>query len=201
MSVSSKSILVVVLLGLMGTLPGCGGGSTVGDVAEDIFTQGNETELGSTQGLEGLAEEAEQITDLEEEYAEDPWLDSEDTSFDETAWYEAEPEITEEAEESSEIIAVILEQEPAQVSVEVSWDIPTQRENGADLQLSELDGYHIIYQREGSSSPASVYIDSPTQSSEIIHDLEPGDYEFKITAIDTNGLVSEYSQIVATTLQ
>ena len=207
MNVSSKSILVVLLLGLMGTLPGCGGGSTVGDVAEEIFTQGNETDLDNTQGLEGLAEEAEQVADLEDEYAEDPWLDSEDTTYDETAyedeaeWYEPEPEYTEEAEESTEIVVVALEQEPVQLSVEVSWDIPTQRENGADLQLSELDGYRIVYYREGSSGPGSIYVDSPTQSSEIINDLEPGDYEFKISAIDTNGLVSEYSQIVATTLQ
>ncbi len=90
---------------------------------------------------------------------------------------------------------------PASYDVQVSWDIPTRRANGSDLQLSEIDGYNIFYYREGDSEPVSVYIDSPTKSSEILEDLEPGNYRFKVSAVDTSGLVSDYSQVLAANLQ
>lgn len=77
-------------------------------------------------------------------------------------------------------------------SVKVTWDIPTQREDGTGLDLSELDFYRIEYSYNGGAAQTTV-IDVPTQSEEIITDLPGGTYVFSISAIDTQGVSSQES--------
>lgn len=75
--------------------------------------------------------------------------------------------------------------------VEVSWDWPVTRENGDFLALSEIEGATIRYQRTGDEP---VFLVLPGLNSiHIIEKLPPGEWNFAVATVDTNGLSSDYS--------
>lgn len=82
---------------------------------------------------------------------------------------------------------------PQKVSASVEWMIPTTRENGADLPLGEIGGYVIIYRRTDQLTYTEVEISDQTITEYIIENLDAGEYEFLITAYDTDNLFSSYS--------
>ncbi|WNO10123.1 fibronectin type III domain-containing protein [Teredinibacter sp. KSP-S5-2] len=83
--------------------------------------------------------------------------------------------------------------EPTLLSAEVDWTIPTTRENGDELLLSEIGGYHILYRRTDEMQYTEVVITDQTMSNYIIQNLEAGEYEFLITSFDTDNQFSAYS--------
>lgn len=80
--------------------------------------------------------------------------------------------------------------------VSLTWQIPSRRENGAALRMSDLAGYELYYVSQDESRSGVVAIDSPDQSSHVLELSEPGTYYFAIAAIDRRGAKSKLSKMV-----
>lgn len=83
-------------------------------------------------------------------------------------------------------------QEPAS-SIALSWDIPTARENGADLELYEIQGYVIAYGNESGNLTNTVSVDGATITNIVLDDLASNTYYFSIATVDSDGLRGNYS--------
>ena len=80
--------------------------------------------------------------------------------------------------------------------IEISWDIPTKRDdNETLLPASEIGGFNIYITTNNSfipSIPHATVIDSSI-SNLTIYNLLPGTYYIYVTTYDTNGDESKYS--------
>jgi hypothetical protein len=82
--------------------------------------------------------------------------------------------------------------------VDLSWSVPTQREDGTPLPISELGGYEIAVDCGNGNVmyPVTSGVDTYT-----INDLPVGTCEFSISAFDTDGLQSAWSEVIATEIK
>lgn len=87
-------------------------------------------------------------------------------------------------------------------TLQLSWTIPTTRENGNALTLTELSGYQIYYYPEGSAQGAGeiVNVSGGSTNSTQVTINGAGTYYFAIAAVDQVGLQSNLSNYVAVTL-
>lgn len=85
-------------------------------------------------------------------------------------------------------------------SANISWDIPSVRENGDELSLSEIAGYEIVYHLVNDPVYSVITIEDNNTSSHTINNLRAGNYEFMIAVFDTEGLYSDYSDPVLASL-
>jgi hypothetical protein len=86
---------------------------------------------------------------------------------------------------------------PVTYSVNLSWSIPSTRENGQPLSLSELTGYEIYYVVDGVDMvDRTIAISGGSVASYKISGLQAGSYSFAITAIDHAGVKSALSGVV-----
>ena len=93
----------------------------------------------------------------------------------------------------TQVVDVPLYVEPALAKAQLHWDIPTQRENGATLPVSELCCYQVTW----ITGNTLGLVDVPGGATrEVTLELEPGFYRFSIVAIDTEGLTSAPSESV-----
>lgn len=76
----------------------------------------------------------------------------------------------------------------------VSWNIPTTRENGEDLALTDIGGYEILYRRYDEVIFRSLTVSDQSQSERLVEGLAPGRYEFFVLAFDEEGLYSDFSE-------
>jgi len=75
--------------------------------------------------------------------------------------------------------------------------IPSTRENGQALLLSELSGYEIYYVLESSgAADTKIVVSGGSTISYNITSLAAGTYDFAISAVDTSGLKSPLSGVV-----
>lgn len=82
-------------------------------------------------------------------------------------------------------------------SVELSWDIPTQRENGQALSLNEIQGYRIQYGSLPYSLDNNLQVNGATNTQLTVPDLLAGTYYFRIATIDSDGLTGAYSSAIS----
>jgi len=75
----------------------------------------------------------------------------------------------------------------------ITWGIPSTRENGEDLLLSEIGGYEIQYRLTSANEFTTVVVDQPSSSKYTLDNLVPGEYEVKIATFDTNGVYSQFT--------
>lgn len=78
-------------------------------------------------------------------------------------------------------------------SASLNWQAPVERADGEPLSASEIGGYRIYY---GTASGAYAYVievDDASATSYVINDLPLDDYYFVLTAIDSTGRESGYS--------
>lgn len=75
--------------------------------------------------------------------------------------------------------------------VSLSWTPPVQRENGDELDITELGGYELRYRLETEQKYISVIIEDPWTTDYYIEWLE-GRHEFQVAAFDNTGLYSEF---------
>lgn len=80
------------------------------------------------------------------------------------------------------------------VSVTLEWTIPMQRENGDLLGANDLDGFIIEYSSQ-SGSVEQEYVQGGQVNSHLLT-LPPGSYQFRVIAVDNNGLTSNPSEWV-----
>ena len=91
---------------------------------------------------------------------------------------------------------VVVTPEPATGSVTLDWSIPTERENGDALPVSELWGY-IVMARYSDGDVVSYGVEGGAIQSYRLNDLASGDWSFAVKAVDTNDLESKPSAWVS----
>ncbi len=79
-------------------------------------------------------------------------------------------------------------------AVQLLWNIPTQRENGDYLDITEIGGYELRYKLKGDNEYKTVLIaDGFTDA--YYFDYLKGDYDFEIAIFDKDGLYSNFVTI------
>lgn len=81
-------------------------------------------------------------------------------------------------------------------SATLSWDAPTTNADGT--ALTDLAGYKLYYGT--SSGDYTVSVDVGNITGAIINSLEPGNWCFAVTAYDTSGNESDYSEETCKTI-
>ncbi len=76
-------------------------------------------------------------------------------------------------------------------SATLSWAPPTQNTDGSPL--TDLAGYKIYYGTESGNYQTSIQIDNPGIAIYVVETLTPNTYYFVLTAIDSSGIESLYS--------
>jgi hypothetical protein len=67
--------------------------------------------------------------------------------------------------------------------------------------LTDLSGYRIYWGSSPGNYPNSVTVDNPGLSSYVIENLTPGTWEFVTTAINADGVESDFSNAASKTIQ
>ena len=79
-------------------------------------------------------------------------------------------------------------------SVTLSWTPPTQNTDGTTLM--DLAGYRIYYGTAQGNYPNSIVLDNqPGISTYVVENLTPGTYYFVSTAVNDQGMESNYSNV------
>lgn len=81
-------------------------------------------------------------------------------------------------------------------SATLSWDAPTTNSDGSPL--TDLTGYKVYYGTSSGSYTESVDIGNTTGS--VVDGLSAGTWCFAVTAYDTSGNESDYSNEVCTSI-
>ena len=76
----------------------------------------------------------------------------------------------------------------------VKWQHPTQRANGAYLELQEIAGYEIRKKNTSTGEVIFIVVEGNAQTDFILDDITADDV-IDITAYDTNKLYSEFVRL------
>ena len=115
---------------------------------------------------------------------------------------EPEPELPVVIEPEPEV-PVVIEPEPTFSNVLLDWVVPTTREDGSVLPISEIASYEIYYYLDdGTTNGTSVSVAATNDADALVtsfqlNNLAEGDYFFSIATIDTQGNVSEFVEPIA----
>jgi hypothetical protein len=83
-------------------------------------------------------------------------------------------------------------------SASLSWTAPTQNEDGTPL--ADLAGYRIYYGVSQGDYPNQILVDNPGLTSYVVDNLSPDTYFFVSTAINNNGVESNFSNVAVKTV-
>lgn len=87
------------------------------------------------------------------------------------------------------------------LTVKLSWVVPTQRANGDALLLNEIKGYEFCYTADGGSEVCEAFdVIDPAQSEYTIPNLPAGAYSITLATIDTNNIYSVKSTVLEHTI-
>ena len=78
----------------------------------------------------------------------------------------------------------------------LSWDMPTTREDGRVLELSEIAQITITYSNSDTDTSKIFSLTDPSLSSFKIDDLPSGSWRFELTVCDIYGICSAPSDPV-----
>ncbi|AZZ93782.1 hypothetical protein EUZ85_24940 [Hahella sp. KA22] len=79
------------------------------------------------------------------------------------------------------------------------WQPPTTREDGSALALEDISGYRIYVTNDAGSLEATYDVPAG-QYYHYFDNLETGTHYFTITAIDTSGMESDFSDLMSKTI-
>jgi len=79
-------------------------------------------------------------------------------------------------------------------SVGLYWNVPTHRENGEYLDITEIGGYELRYKLKSEDVFKTIRI-SDAFTDAYYFDYLKGDYEFQIATFDTDGLYSGFVDV------
>jgi uncharacterized membrane protein YqiK len=85
-------------------------------------------------------------------------------------------------------------------SANLSWGIPTVRQDGSLLSATELSKYEIYVTADTTDESSVITIDDPMQTTYTVPDLSPDVYHIAMSAVDNNGLYSELSAVIDVTI-
>jgi hypothetical protein len=86
----------------------------------------------------------------------------------------------------------------------LSWSAPSTRVNGDGIKMGELDKYVIRYGQDKDNLNQTIVVDdasSKANMSYTVDGLGTGSWYFTIQVQDTEGLVSEPSEVVSKQIQ
>ncbi|WP_227515545.1 fibronectin type III domain-containing protein [Marinobacter salinus] len=86
----------------------------------------------------------------------------------------------------------------------LSWSAPLTRVNGDSIPMGELDKYVIRYGQDSGNLSEQVVVTNAQAEAEMSYEiggLDNGTWYFTIQVQDTNGLISEPSQVVSKSIQ
>ena len=83
-------------------------------------------------------------------------------------------------------------------SVTLSWDPPTQRDDGTPL--NDLAGYKLYWGTALGHYPNLAAIPNPGIATYVVDELTPGTYYLVATAYDSSGMESDYSNVATETI-
>jgi hypothetical protein len=84
-------------------------------------------------------------------------------------------------------------------SITLSWDPPTQRDDGSPL--TNLAGYRLYWGTAPGHYPNLAHIPNPGIATYVIDELPPGTYYLVATAYDSSGIESAFSNVATKTIQ
>ncbi|RYY75297.1 MAG: hypothetical protein EOO52_07700 [Gammaproteobacteria bacterium] len=84
-----------------------------------------------------------------------------------------------------------ISSESVEGPVQLLWSVPTARENGEYLDISEIGGYEIRYKLDEDTNYKSIVIKDAYVDS-YYFDYLKGDYHFEIATFDNTGLYSKF---------
>ncbi|SFM02211.1 fibronectin type III domain-containing protein [Marinobacter zhejiangensis] len=82
----------------------------------------------------------------------------------------------------------------------LSWSPPLTRENGDSLYMSEITGYRVRFRMRHQSSFQSMEMNGADNTTLPLDFFEPGAYEFSVSVVDSQGLESQPSDLIAVDL-
>lgn len=88
---------------------------------------------------------------------------------------------------------------PIQKVVTLSWEIPTQRQDGSLLDLSEIETYQIYSGSDSNDLKAVATVDDPTQKS-FSQTLSEGTYYYGISTVTSDGQEGPMSELITLTV-
>ena len=97
-------------------------------------------------------------------------------------------------------IAPVQPIDPETKNPYLTWIIPTERENGNALPVSELSGY-VVMTRHNNGEIISYNVQGGDTTEYRLGVLVPGQWEFAVKAIDTRALESRPSDIITITIE
>ena len=84
-------------------------------------------------------------------------------------------------------------------SATLSWTPPTTNTDGSPL--TNLAGYRVHWGTAVGNYPSSVRLDNPGLASYVVENLAPGTYYFVVTALNSAGAESQFSNVASKTIQ
>jgi hypothetical protein len=87
---------------------------------------------------------------------------------------------------------------PTTGSATLAWTPPTQRSDGSTL--SNLAGYKIRYGNSAGNYSETITVQNPGISSYVVDNLSSGTYFFVVTAYDSSGAESTFSNSASKTI-
>lgn len=97
------------------------------------------------------------------------------------------------------VLAVAEVAHSAPVSADLSWTIPTERTDGTPIEPEEIASYRIFYGVDAAPGAEPVAIVEDGQTKTLTIELAPRaeryTVQFAVAAVDTSGIVSEWSNI------
>lgn len=81
-------------------------------------------------------------------------------------------------------------------SIELTWNVPEQREDGSSLPLYEIDGYVIAYGANQNELTNQLVVDGASTTSTVLENLNSGTYYFSIATVDSDGVQGAYSSVI-----
>jgi hypothetical protein len=92
----------------------------------------------------------------------------------------------------------------AEGSAVLSWSAPLTRVNGESIPMGELDRYLIRYGQDADELNEEVVVTNAQAEAEMSYEvsgLDVGTWYFTIQVQDTNGLISEPSDVVSKSIR
>lgn len=84
-------------------------------------------------------------------------------------------------------------------SATLSWTPPTQNTNGTPL--TNLAGYRVYWGGSAGNYTSSVALNTAGVSSYVVENLAPGTYYFAVTAVNSSGVESTFSNAASKTIR
>jgi hypothetical protein len=82
--------------------------------------------------------------------------------------------------------------------VTLRWDAPTTSADGSPL--TDLAGYKVYWSTTQGSYANSATLNNPGVTTYVVDQLTPATWYFVVTAFDTSGNESKYSDVVSKTI-